>query len=65
MNALRDSTESNCPELGEMAAYVDGRLDEDARQRLDAHIEACRECRELLVEVLRALGVADVNRPPS
>jgi hypothetical protein len=38
----------------DLSAYADGELDESARARVDAHLEACAACREALTE-LRAL----------
>ena len=41
----------------DLSAYVDGRPEQTARVRIEAHVESCAECREALVE-LRALRTA-------
>jgi anti-sigma factor RsiW len=40
-----------------LAPYVDGRLDERARSRVDAHLAACGDCRRDLEEVRRSDSV--------
>lgn len=41
----------------DLSAYVDGRPEQSARVRIEAHVESCDDCREALVE-LRALRTA-------
>lgn len=46
-----------CEELGPViSAYVDGELSDDERARVEAHVENCPECRELLGELEKATG---------
>lgn len=42
----------------EVAAYVDGRLDEAARTRVEAHLAECDECRREVVTVRRVVATA-------
>ncbi|MBT8484209.1 MAG: zf-HC2 domain-containing protein [Phycisphaerales bacterium] len=44
-----------CPPLLELAGYVDDRLDGAARERLEAHLSDCLECRDAIVHARGAL----------
>ena len=48
----------------ELSAYVDGQLDAAAGARLEAHIESCAACRDMLTE-LRAVRAALAALPRS
>lgn len=41
---------SHHPELEELAAFIDGRLAGDRRQRMVGHLAACAECRDLFAD---------------
>jgi CHAT domain-containing protein len=43
------TTMSNCPTEETLAAFVDGRLDADARERVIAHLADCAECRDVVL----------------
>jgi anti-sigma factor RsiW len=43
-----------CPDLGLIAAYVDGRLAESERDALHRHLAACDICTELVAETVAA-----------
>jgi anti-sigma factor RsiW len=53
--------------------YVDGELSADARQRFEAHLTACRDCRDYLgqyrrsVELTKSVAADDAGTdlPPS
>lgn len=40
----------SCPDDEELAMYVDGRVDEQTRRQLDAHLAECSQCRAVLAE---------------
>jgi hypothetical protein len=42
--------DSDHPNDDAIAAYVEGTLDRDERQTIDAHIAGCPPCRQVLVE---------------
>lgn len=42
---------------GLLAAYVEGRLDEEERRALTVHLGACADCRQALAMLARATGV--------
>jgi anti-sigma factor RsiW len=42
---------------GLLAAYVEGRLDEEERRALTVHLGACADCRQALAMIARAPGV--------
>ena len=42
---------SRCPDLEEIAAYVDGLLNGEKREALETHLADCDVCREFLAEV--------------
>jgi len=46
----------------DIAAYVDGALDDAARARVDAHLAACGQCRAELIAVRRILAGAPRRR---
>lgn len=43
-----------CPEEGVLVAYLDGVLEEDARSRVERHVDECDACRERLGTLERA-----------
>lgn len=43
---------ANCPDLEELAAWIDGRVDEPTRRRLAAHAADCERCAEVVDGVL-------------
>lgn len=47
------------PEHAELAAFVDGRLAGDRRQRMVEHLAACAECRDLFAETARVVAEED------
>lgn len=49
-----------------LSAYIDGELDEPTRLALEAHLEACAECRETLRELEQVVWRARTlqDRPP-
>jgi hypothetical protein len=51
---------------GLLAAYVEGRLDEDERGALKVHLAACADCRRALAMLARVPGVLPIaaKRPP-
>ncbi len=44
---------TECPDLEELAAYVDGTLDAEQRARVTAHLAACDDCFEMFAGVAR------------
>jgi len=42
------SSRGACPEPQALAGYVDGRLEANARRRIEAHLVGCAECREVV-----------------
>lgn len=42
---------------GLLAAYVEGRLDDDERRVMTAHLASCADCRQALAMLARAAGV--------
>lgn len=42
---------------GLLAAYVEGRLDDDERRVMTVHLASCRDCRQALAMLARAPGV--------
>jgi hypothetical protein len=50
-----DSTAGGHPDAEDMAAYLDGRATESARERIEAHAAACPECRREIAEVTAML----------
>ena len=53
-----------CPEAIELAAHAEGRLSEVEAERVEAHLAACRQCLDALLEV-RALHSAPAETPPA
>lgn len=49
------------PELDELAAFVDGRLARDRRQRMVEHLAACAACRELFAETASLVAEQDAG----
>lgn len=43
---------ANCPDAEELAAWIDGELDDAARRRLAAHLDSCERCAEVVDGVL-------------
>lgn len=43
------TTMSTCPTEETLAAFVDGRLDADARERVIAHLAECSDCRDVVL----------------
>ena len=52
------------PDLEALASYIDRRLKDGERAAVEAHIETCRECFELVSEVLQRQAEG-VFAPPS
>jgi serine/threonine protein kinase len=52
-----------CPDTEALCAVVEGRIGEDDREALEAHLDVCASCRRALVEVGRA--VSGPSAPPS
>lgn len=48
---------TNPHDPGLLAAYVEGRLDEEERRALTVHLGACADCRQALAMLARAAGV--------
>lgn len=44
-----------CPDLEELAAFVDGRLEDDARAAVVEHLASCEDCYEVYAETLRVI----------
>lgn len=40
----------NCPFAEEVSAYFDGELPSEERARIEAHLETCATCREMLAD---------------
>lgn len=40
-----------CPDAGQLAAFADGALSAAERQHIEAHVAACEDCYEALVEI--------------
>jgi len=55
---------SPCLEPNALAAYIDGRLPDDARPRLEAHLACCPSCREQLGEARAILAADTLPVPP-
>lgn len=53
-------TTMNCPSEETLAAFVDGRLDGEARRRVVEHMTSCGECREIAV---MATEIAAAEQP--
>ncbi len=45
-----------CPDALELAGYVDGRLEEDARETVEAHLAECEQCLQAVADT-RTLAV--------
>ena len=61
---MRD--DRRCPSPEELAALAEGRLDERRREEVEAHLEGCRDCFEVLVGAARFQleeGPAEVSAP--
>lgn len=50
----RMSQKEVCPELGDLAAFIDGCLSLAERRPIIVHLNRCRLCYEVFVETLRA-----------
>jgi tetratricopeptide (TPR) repeat protein len=50
------STVAACPDIELVIAYAEGSLDADARERVEAHVEACETCAALVVHAARELS---------
>ena len=44
----RATSTSDCPDDNALLRWVDGNLGEAARERVEAHLSSCRECRHLV-----------------
>lgn len=51
------------PDEAVLAELAQGMLESGARSTLEAHLETCRECRELMASLLRALGPEGEQEP--
>ncbi len=40
---------SKCPDINDLAAYADGRLDSDERKKMEAHLSRCDPCLDMLL----------------
>lgn len=49
---------SPCPDVEVVLGYADARLDAAAREQLEAHLDTCETCGELVVHALR-----EISRP--
>src|SRR5690242_8927103 len=50
---------------GELATYLDGRLDVFARDRVEGHLADCADCRSVLVEARSLLEPPGIRSVPS
>src|SRR6185436_11958214 len=48
--AVRAFSVAACPTQLELAAYIDGRVDEQLAERIDVHLVRCAECLSLVRE---------------
>ncbi|MGE0451915.1 MAG: zf-HC2 domain-containing protein [Vicinamibacteria bacterium] len=55
--------ETSCPADEDLAAFVEGKLEEPRRGRVVAHLTGCEDCREVVVETRRALSAEPPARP--
>jgi hypothetical protein len=55
----------NCPRTEEIAAYLDGVLDDAVRLRLESHQSNCAHCRAVVGDVIRIQRRALVSAPPA
>jgi hypothetical protein len=53
MDGHLDITSQQHPDADELSAYVDGSLGEADRERVEAHLASCDDCRKDVVEVVR------------
>jgi tetratricopeptide (TPR) repeat protein len=47
----------SCPDAGQLAAYVDGVLDDRARHDIQAHLVTCKDCRDSVAETVRVIAL--------
>jgi hypothetical protein len=50
--------------LEQVASYIDGMMDPEARARFVGHAACCTQCSELLVETMALLTLGDPPEPP-
>jgi hypothetical protein len=60
-----DRLSTPCVESETLAAFVEGKLDDAARQRLVAHLATCVDCDELVAEVIHTTAALDESRERS
>jgi|GEM_PF-6663247 len=66
--APRDPVSNPCPDPEELARYMDGAVDETERDRIEAHLADCPDCREaaaVAARALRTLPEAATGRRPA
>lgn len=60
---MTDASQSNCQlDVGEIAAYVEGKLGPTRRSRLHKHLAECPDCRAEMVRVTRMLRTPRLRR---
>ena len=42
---------SQCPDTNDLAAYIDGGLDPESRESIEAHLNRCPECLDAILEI--------------
>ncbi|MFO7595242.1 MAG: zf-HC2 domain-containing protein [Desulfocurvibacter africanus] len=52
-----------CPDEQDLAAYLDGRLSPEERDRFKAHLDQCAACREAVAELGALLGIELPDAP--
>lgn len=55
----------NCPEDNEIVDFLDGHLAGARAADMETHFDACEECRALVAELGRTLGVSNGIAPPT
>ena len=65
----KEKAEDACPYTETIAAFIDGRLDQEEREKMMRHLSACDKCYELFSETIRVIedvsnsSKAEVKRP--
>ena len=62
--AQRAETPGDCPGMLDLAAYVDGRLDESHGDAVEAHLAACPACLQTVIETRELLAGSALLCPP-
>ncbi len=59
-----ESASNSCPDASELDAYVGGGADDESRAQLDAHLDACDECRKVVSALVEEpKGSSDAYAP--